>query len=102
MSNKEFTLHVKEGDTLSVPLVFKQNKEALNTSSYTVTAYILNKVIVCQNLNSTTKLFNLSAEQNTFIDGTYTLYLIIEKSNGNRRTLTGELIVQKGKIHGQS
>lgn len=99
---KQFTLHVKEGDTLTVPLVFKENKQALNVSTYTVTAYILDKVIVCQNLNATTKIFNLSAEQNTFIDGTYTLYFVIEKSNGNRRTLTGELLVQKGKIHGQS
>lgn len=98
----EFTLHVKEGDTLTVPLVFKENKQALNTASYTVTAYILDKVIECKNLNPTTKVFNISADQNTFIDGTYTLYFVIEKSNGSRRTLTGQLLVQKGKINGQS
>lgn len=102
MTNKEFTLHVKEGDTLTVPLVFKQNGSPIDSNTYTVTAYILDKVIVCQNINATSKVFYLPANQNTFIDGTYTLYFVIEKSNGNRRTLTGELLVQKGKINGQS
>lgn len=98
----EFTLNVKQGDTLYVPISIKQNDKFVHTGIYEVTAYVLNKVIKCQNISSQTKILNIKAEDNDFIDGTYTLYLVLERNTGERKTVTGQLIVQKGKINGQS
>lgn len=98
----EFTLNVKQGDTLYVPISIKQNDEFIESGKYDLTAYVLNKVIKCQNISSQTKVLNIKAEDNDFIDGTYTLYLVLERNTGERKTVTGQLIVQKGKINGQS
>lgn len=102
MTNKEFTLHVKQGDTLYVPISIKQNEEFIEAEIYKVTAYILDKVILCNNITTQTKLLLIKAEDNDFIDGKYTLYLVLERNTGERKTVTGQLIVQKGKINGQS
>lgn len=98
----EFTLNVKEGDTLYVPITFKENDQSVNSSTYEATAYILDKVIECENITTQTKVLHIRAEDNDFIDGTYTLYLVMERNTGERKTITGKLIVQKGKINGQS
>ena len=98
----EFTLNVKEGDTLYVPITFKENGQAVNSATYEATAYILDKVIECVNITTQTKVLEIKAEDNDFIDGTYTLYLVMERNTGERKTITGKLIVQKGKINGQS
>lgn len=98
----EFTLNVKEGDTLYVPIAIKQNEEFIETGIYNVTAYVLDKVIQCNNITTQSKLLLIRAEDNDFIDGEYTLYLVLERNTGERKTITGKLIVQKGKINGQS
>lgn len=98
----EFTLSVKQGDTLYVPIAIKQNEEFVETGIYNVTAYVLDKVIQCNNITTQSKLLLIKAEDNDFIDGEYTLYLVLERNTGERKTVTGQLIVQKGKVNGQS
>lgn len=97
----EFTLRVKQGDTLYLPITLKENDEIISAETYTLTAHVLNKKIECANITTQTKLFCIPAEDNDFIDGTYTLYLVLERKTGERKTVTGQLIVEKGKINGQ-
>lgn len=99
--NYEFILNVKEGDTLYVPLTIKENGQSIDVLTYKVTAYVLDKIIECKNITNETKLLRINAEDNDFIDGTYTLYIVMERNTGERKTITGQLIVQKGKINGQ-
>ena len=99
--NYEFILNVKEGDTLYVPITLKENGEIVSPELYTATAYVLGKTFICENITTETKIFHISAEENDFIDGEYTLYLVLERKTGQRKTVTGKLIVEKGKINGQ-
>lgn len=100
--NTEFKLYVKQSDTLYVPITIKENNQAITSDDYTITAYVLDKVIECKNITTQTKVLQIKPEENDFIDGTYTLYLVMERNTGERKTITGKLIVQKGKINGQS
>lgn len=99
--NTEFKLYVKQSDTLYVPITIKENNQAITSDDYTITAYVLDKVIECKNITTQTKVLQIKPEENDFIDGTYTLYLVIERKTGERKTATGKLIVTKGKINGQ-
>lgn len=97
----EFSLTMKQSDNLYVPITIKENNKAINIEDYTITAYVLDKVIECQNITTQTKVLQINSIDNDFIDGTYTLYLVIERKTGERKTATGKLIVKKGKINGQ-